>query len=165
MNPSPATRPPKKLVLALLAPLALLLFCAAPLRAQTYGPFFSASQFIGYDEIGYAVYYLPTFGYFTYLGQSPDSQPYPGYLYKYNFGYLYSFGNSGGSNSDAYFYDFGQSESLGYFYVSSDYDSGPDDYLYMYVFSPYNAFMVYFQDTYDPRVFYNFTTDDYVYLN
>ena len=145
--------------------LALLLFCAAPLRAQTYGPFFSGSQFIGFDETGYAVFYLPTFGYFTYLGTTPTDQPYPGYLYKYNFGYLYSFGNSGGNASDVYLYDFGQNSSLGYLYTSSEYDSGPDDYLYLYVFSPYNAAMVYFQDTYGPRVFYDFTTNEYIDLN
>ena len=162
MNSSSTSRTPTKLLFAVLA---LLLFCAAPLRAQTYGPYFNGSQFIGFDETGFAVFYLPKFGYFTYLGKTPSEQPYPGYLYKYNFGYLYSFGNSGGTAADVYFWDFGQNDRLGYLYTSTDYNSGPNDFLYLYAFSPYNTFMLYYQNSFKPRVFYDFTKNDYTFLN
>ncbi len=132
----------------------------APARAQSYGPFFAQEQFVGYDGSGYAVFYLPYFGYYTYLGFSPSATPYPGYLYKYNFGFLYSFGGSGGGYPDVYLYDFGQQQNLGYLYTSAYYGSDANNYFYFYSYD-FRSNEVYYQNTFNPRYFYEYATGQY----
>ena len=132
----------RKLVIGLFA---LLLACAAPLRAQAQSaaPFFDGGQFLGNDPGGNAVYYLPYFNTYT-LEYFP-------YVYKYNFGYLYFLGN-GGTSTDLYVYDFTAREIL---YTK------PGLYPYFYDFNR-SAFLYYFEGS-NPRVFYNFGTQQFLF--
>ena len=152
-----------RIKLGLFSLFALACAFAAPLHAQDYGPFFDQEIYLGNDNSGYAVFYLKELGYYTYLGEDPNDTPYPGYLYKYNFGFLYSFGNSGGNSEDVYLYDFGQRDSLEYIYTALDYGSD-DRYFYFYAFDPYDDALVYFQDSINPREFYDFDTQRYADL-
>ena len=135
----------------LFALIALLAVYAAPLRAELTPPsqtFFSPQSPLGPDANGYPVYYLDYFGTYTY-DPSDDT-----YVYKYDFGWLYYFGGSGdvSGNNDAYFYDF---ETDDVFYTS------PSLYPYIYSFN-LNTFLYYFEGS-QPREFYDFGTDSYLY--
>ncbi len=139
--------PTNKLLLALIALLAVY---AAPLRAELTPPsatFFSPQYYLGDDANDYPVYYLDYFDTYTY--DLSDST----YVYKYNFGWLYYFGGSGPSgNDDAYFYDY---EADDVFYTS------PDLYPYIYSFN-LDTYLYYFEGS-EPREFYDFSTDAYLY--
>ena len=134
-----------RLVLALLA---LLAIHASPLRAATVNPgstFFSPADFLGDDEDGNPVYYLSYFDTFTY---DPTDQA---YVYKYNFGWLYNFGGTTVDTTDVYLYDFVEDDV---FYTSAD--------LYPYIYSfNLDAYLYYFEGT-EPRQFYNFDTDTFI---
>ena len=131
----------------LLALLALLAVYASPLRADTNPPnstFFSPATYLGDDSDDNPVYYLDYFDTFTY---DPTDQT---YVYKYNFGWLYDFGGSDTDATDVYLYDFVEDDVL---YTSSD--------LYPYIYSfNLNTFLYYFEGS-QPREFYNFDTDSY----
>ena len=132
----------------LLALLALLAIHASPLRAATVNPgstFFSPASFLGDDADGNPVYYLDYFDTFTY---DPTDQD---YVYKYDFGWLYNFGGTNSDSSDVYLYDFIQDDVL---YTSSDL------YPYFYSFN-LSTFLYYFEGS-SPREFYNFDTDMFI---
>lgn len=132
----------KKLLVGLIA---LLFACIAPLSAKAVDPaFFSDSV-----DLGNGVYYSDHFGYYNldYYSQ--------GYIYKYNFGYLYYLGDDGGDGD--YYYDFTADD---YFYTSlSLYQY--NDYAYIYSFNR-RTYLFYFEGS-DPREFYDYALGQYIF--
>ncbi len=141
------TAPRNKLLVLLLALFAIY---AAPLHAQDVPPpgaFFDPQDYLGQDSDDYPVYYLSYFDTYTY--DLTDST----YVYKYNFGWLYYFGGTNGvEDTDAYFYDFAEDDV---FYTS------PDLYPYIYSFNK-DTYLYYYEGS-DPREFYDFATDGYLF--
>jgi hypothetical protein len=132
---------------------ALLAQRSAKAPAGRSTGFFANEAFIGADASGYAVYYLPYFGYYTYASPIVGARPYPGWLYKYGFGWLYDLGGSFAGAPDVYFYD----QDLGFIYTAVGYGSDADHFLYFYDFTT-GHFDVYFQSFSFPRYFYDYAT-------
>jgi predicted lipoprotein with Yx(FWY)xxD motif len=120
--------------------------------------FFASEVYIGPDASGFAAYWLPYFGYYTYGGTTPGSIPFPGFLFKYNFAWLYDLGGTNASSSDAYFYDFGAPDGeIGVFYTAPTYGSDANS-LYLYSFLLGN-FLSYEQSSHTPRWFFDYATN------
>ena len=115
----------------------LLLFWLAPVNsAQAADPFFMKNQV----SLGNDIYYSSDFGYY-YLGFYPGSSV----IYKYGYGFLYSFGDDG--SGGAYFYDFAAKDFL---YTSAAIYEYPDaPYFYSFVLG---GWMYYFEDLDDSNL-------------
>ena len=100
--------------------------------------------FAGQVAVGDDFHYL---GFFGFVNE--DSFP---FLFHSELGFQYFFDAKNGERG-AFLYDFA---GLGFNYTS------PMLYPYLYNFDA-NAFLFYFKDTKDPRVFYNFTTRQFVF--
>jgi predicted lipoprotein with Yx(FWY)xxD motif len=119
--------------------------------------FFANEVYVGPDANGFAAYWMPYFGFYTYAGTTPGTIPYPGFLYKYNFAWLYDFGGTNAGSSDAYFFDFGAPDGdIGVFYTSANYGSDANS-MYLYDFM-LNHSMLYQENSFGPRWFYDFAT-------
>jgi predicted lipoprotein with Yx(FWY)xxD motif len=117
--------------------------------------FFANEVSIGPDANGFQTYWLPYFGYYTYGSTTKGAIPYAGYLYKYNFAWLYDFGGTNAGASDAYFYDFGAPDGdIGVFYTAPNYGSDANS-LFLYDFQ-FGHFMSYQQNSAGPRWFYDY---------
>lgn len=117
--------------------------------------FFANETYVGKDANGFAAYWMPYFGFYTYGSTTQGAIPFPGFLYKYNFAWLYDLGGTNASSSDAYFFDFGAPDGyVGVFYTASNYGSD-DSSLYLYSFL-LNHFLSYQQNSSSPRWFYDY---------
>jgi predicted lipoprotein with Yx(FWY)xxD motif len=154
----------RNLKIAELTPATLGTFAARRSAAGSRSPqgrstgFFAGEVYVGPDASGFAAYWLPYFGYYTYAGTTPGSIPFPGFLYKYNFAWLYDLGGTSASASDAYFYDFGAPDGqIGVFYTAPTYGSDANS-LYLYSFLLGN-FLSYEQNSHTPRWFFDYATN------
>lgn len=138
-----------KLLLTLLAALVVGTSRLPAATGPTPSDFFTPESYVGDGGNGYSIYYLDYFNYYTYSGTTPT------YVYKFNFGFLYFFGPSGGTTSsdEAYFYDF---TSKDYFYTAASL------YPYFYSFGR-QTFLYYFEGS-NPREFYDFNAKAFVYF-
>jgi predicted lipoprotein with Yx(FWY)xxD motif len=126
--------------------------------------FFASEVSVGADANGFAAYWMPYFGFYTYGSTVQGAIPYPGFLYKYNFAWLYDLGPTNAGASDAYFYDFGAPDGdIGVFYTAPTYGSDANS-LYLFDFM-LNHFMLYQQNSYGPRWFYDFATSSWLMGN
>ena len=125
--------------------LLLLLASFAPLTAKAVDPvFFSDAVYLGNG-----VYYSDHFGYYSldYYAQ--------GYIYKFDFGFLYYLGDDGEDGD--YYYDFTADD---YFYTTySEYMY--DQYAYLYSFNR-GTYLYYFEGS-QPREFYDYAQHQYIY--
>ncbi len=120
--------------------------------------FFANEVYVGLDANGFATYWLANFGFYTYGSTVKGSIPYPGFLYKYSFAWLYDLGPTNAGSSDAYFYDFGAPDGdIGVFYTAPTYGSNAN-FLYMYDFT-LGHFLSYQQNSYGPRWFYDYAAN------
>lgn len=118
--------------------------------------FFANEVLVGPDANGFQTYWMAKFGYYTYGSKTAGQIPFPGFLFKYNFAWLYDLGPTNAQASDAYFYDFGAPDGeVGVFYTASTYPSDAGT-LYLYDFL-LNHFLGYQENSSGPRWFYDFT--------
>ena len=104
--------------------------------------------FSGQTYLGNGIYYLSSFQYYSY-----DAYP---IIYKTNFGYVSHVGDDSGNG--IYLDDFGSTAgtSLGYIYTSQT--QYPNFYSYSL-----GSWIHYFENTYNPRVFYVYSSNTYIY--
>ncbi len=120
---------------------------AADILPGGHPAFFDGEAILDSGDFAYLAFPSgQVFGYYTY-------QFYP-YLYQTDLGFEYVIPSTGTDNG-VYLYDFKLSQFL---YTS------PTDYPYFFNFTA-NSFYYYFPGTTNPRVFFNFATQQYVYSN
>ena len=120
---------------------------AADILPGGHPAFFDGEAILDSGDFAYLAFPSgQVFGYYTY-------QLYP-YLYQTDLGFEYVIPTAG-TDSGVYLYDFKLSQFL---YTS------PTLYPYLYNFGA-NTFFYYFSGTTNPRGFYNFATQQYVYSN
>jgi predicted lipoprotein with Yx(FWY)xxD motif len=123
--------------------------------------FFANEVYVGNDANGFATYWMADFGFYTYGSKTQGQIPFPGFLYKYNFAWLFDFGPTSAGASDAYFFDFGAPDGdVGIFYTAPSYGSDSNN-MYLYDFMLGHQ-MMYQENSSGPRWFFDFVANKWL---